>query len=168
MQYAWTCSCCGKQYSTLPLDFGAEAPDYWFGIAPEERDARAVLSPDFCTIDGEHHFIRGCLEVPIIGTDENFVFGVWVSLSEASMQRAAELWDSEVLEDEPPRFGWLSTNILLYPRTLELKAAVQFRNGGLRPLVHVEPTHHPLALDQQSGITIERVQEFVATLMHRD
>ena len=76
MQYAWTCSCCGKQYSTLPLDFGAKAPDYWFGIAPEERDARAVLTPDLCTIDGEYHFIRGCLEVPIIGTDENFVFGV--------------------------------------------------------------------------------------------
>jgi hypothetical protein len=159
LQYAWTCSCCGKQYSTLPLDFGAEAPDYWYGIPPEERDARSVLTPDFCTIDSEHHFIRGCLELPIIGMDEKLVFGAWVSLSEASLQRAAELWDVDVVEGEPPRFGWLSTNIRLYPRTLELKAGVYFRGGGLRPLVEVEPTDHPLAIEQQRGITTKRVQE---------
>jgi hypothetical protein len=167
LQYAWTCSCCGKQYSTLPLDFGADAPAYWYGIPPDERDARAVLTPDFCTIDGEDHFIRGCLELPIIGTDEKFVFGAWVSLSEASMRRAAELWDAEVIGDEPPRFGWLSTNIRVYSRTLELKAGVHFRGGGLRPLVEVEPTDHPLAVDQQKGITMQRVQEIVAALMHR-
>ena len=82
------------------------------------------------------------------------------------MQRAAELWDAEVREDEPPRFGWLSTNIRVYPRTLKLKAAVHFRSGGLRPLVYVEPTN-PLAIEQERGITLERVQEIVAALMHR-
>ena len=167
MQYAWTCACCGKQFSTLPLDFAAHAPDYWFEIPAEEREARAVLTPDLCTIDGEHHFIRGCLEVPVIGTEENLVFGVWASLSEASMRRAAELWDAEVIENEPPRFGWLSTNIRVYPRTLELKTAVHFRGGGLRPRIEVEPTEHPLAVEQRNGITVERVQEIVAALMHR-
>ncbi len=83
------------------------------------------------------------------------------------MQRASELWDAEVIEDEPPRFGWLSTNIRPYPRTLELKAAVRFRANGLRPLVEVEPGDHPLAIDQQQGIALERVQEIVAALMHR-
>jgi hypothetical protein len=73
-QYAWTCSCCGKQYSTLPLDFGGDAPAYWYGIPREKRYARAVLTPDFCTVDGEDHFIRGCLGLPI-STEERFVFG---------------------------------------------------------------------------------------------
>ena len=167
MQYAWTCSCCGKQFDTLPLDFGASAPDYWFKIPPEERAERAFLNADFCTIDSEHHFIRGCLEVPIIGHHETLVFGAWVSLSEASMHRATELWDAGVIEDEPPRFGWLSTNIKPYPRTLELKTAVHFRPGKLRPLIELEPTDHPLAIDQRQGISMDRVQEIVATLKHR-
>ena len=167
MRYAWTCYCCGKQYDTLPLDFASPAPDYWHGLPPEEREARAILTPDFCTIDGEHHFIRGCLEVPIHGMQEKLVFGVWVSLSEESARRAGELWDAEVINDEPPRFGWLSTNIRVYPHTLELKAAVRFRARGLRPLVEVEPTDHPLAVEQQQGVTLERVQEIVGALMHR-
>jgi hypothetical protein len=167
MQYAWTCFCCGKQYDTLPLDFAAEAPAYWYELPAQERATRAVLTPDFCTIDDEHHFIRGCLELPIIGSDEKLVFGMWVSLSEGSMRRAAELWDVDAIEREPPRFGWLSTSIRPYPGALQLKAAVHFRGGGLRPLVRVEPTDHGLALDQARGITFERVQEIVATLMHR-
>ena len=99
--------------------------------------------------------------------NEKLVFGVWVSLSEESARRAGELWDADVIDDEPPRFGWLSTNIRVYPRTLELKTAVQFRPRGLRPLVQVEPTDHPLAVEQQHGVTVDRVQEIVAALMHR-
>jgi hypothetical protein len=76
MRYAWTCRCCGKQYDTFPLDFASEAPDYWYGLPPEQRGARAVLTPDFCTIDGEHRFIRGCLELPIVRLDRKLVFGV--------------------------------------------------------------------------------------------
>ncbi|ACL55945.1 DUF2199 domain-containing protein [Methylobacterium nodulans] len=166
MQHAWTCACCGEQYSTLPLDFAADAPDYWYGLSAEERTS-GVLTADLCTIAGEYHFIRGCLELPIHGRSERLVFGVWVSFSEASMRRAAELWDAEVIEDEPPRFGWLSTNVRPYPRSLELKAAVHFRAGGLRPLVELEPSDHPLAREQREGISMNRVQEIVATLMHR-
>ena len=99
--------------------------------------------------------------------DEVFVWGVWVSLSEASMQRATELWNAEAIEIEPPRFGWLSTNIRVYPRTLELKTAVHFRGGNLRPRIEVESTDHPLAVEQRQGITVERVQEIAAALLHR-
>ena len=167
MQYAWTCSCCGKQFDTLPLDFAAEAPEYWYGIPADERDRRAVLTPDFCTLDGEHHFIRGCLELPIIGAQETLVFGVWVSLSEPSVRRAQEMWTSDAGEGEPPLYGWLSTAIRLYPGALQLKAAVCLRGGGLRPTVELEPTDHPLSVDQRQGITMGRVQEIVAALMHR-
>lgn len=167
MQFAWTCACCGKQFNSLPLNYGAAAPDYWFQIPEAERESRALLDSDFCTIDGEHHFIRGCIEIPVIGTDEVFVWGVWVSLSEASIQRVMELWDANVAEEEPPRFGWLSTNIRVYPSTLNLKTSVHLRSGGLRPRIEVEPTDHPLAREQRDGMTIERVQEIASRLLHR-
>ena len=167
MQYAWRCSCCGKQYDTLPLSFAAEAPEYWYDIPAGERERRAVLTPDFCTLDDRYYFIGGCLELPILGTGEKFVFGVWVSLSEASMRRAEELSRSNMSDDDSPAVGWLSTNIRSYPGALRLKAAVHSSSANLRPIVELEPTDHPLSRDQRQGITMERAQEIVAALMHR-
>ena len=169
LRYAWTCRCCGRQYRTLPLDFACETPAYWDQLSQDERK-RAFLSPDVCTI-GEDRFIRGCLEIPLIGRDERFVWGVWTSFSQDSLRRAYELWDAvEISADEPARFGWFSNELKqLYSglSTLNLKARVRFRPGNLRPLIELEPSDHPLAREQAQGITLERVQEIAAALLHR-
>jgi len=167
MDHAWTCACCGKQFNTLQLDFAIKAPHNWFGIPEDERAARVKLSHDVCIIDGEERYLRGCLEIPVHGLDDVFVYGVWVSLSERSFVRVHELWDAEIREDEPPLFSWLCSNLPLYGETLHLKTNLHLRNGGLRPSIELEPTDHPLAVEQREGITIERVQEIIAALSHR-
>jgi len=167
MQYAWTCACCGKQFDTLPLDWAFEAPAYWNDIPEAEREARGKLSSDFCVVD-EHFFIRGCLQIPIIGFDDKLVWGVWVSQSAASFKRAQELFDRDPDPDEKPRFGWLSNEIRIYqPSTLHLKTHVHFQPLHSRPLIELEPTDHPLAIEQRNGITLERVQEIIAAIMPR-
>jgi hypothetical protein len=166
--YAWTCRCCGRQYGTLPLDFAFDAPIYWRQLSEEERK-EAFLSSDVCVI-GEDRFIRGCLEIPLQGRGDRFVWGVWASLSEASLRRAYELWDApDIPVGEPARFGWLSSELqnVYGVSTLNLKTAVRFRAGNLRPLIEVEPSDHPLAREQAEGITIDRVQEIAAALLHR-
>ena len=167
MQYAWTCSCCGRQFDTLLLDWAFEAPAYWNDIPEAERDARGQLSSDFCVAD-EHFFIRGCLQVPIIGFDAKLVWGVWVSQSAASFRRAQELFDRDPEPDEKPRFGWLSNEIRIYrPSTLGLKADVHFQPSNSRPLIEIREADHPLALEQRNGITLQRVQEIIAAIMPR-
>jgi hypothetical protein len=166
--HAWTCACCGRQYASLPMDFAVDAPVYWRQLDEEEREG-AFLNSDFCAIGGDR-FIRGCLEIPVLGRVERFVWGVWTSLSEASLKRAYELWDeAEIPADEPPRFGWLSNELkpVYGVSTLNLKAALRFRGGNLRPLIALEPSGHPLAREQAEGITIDRVQEIAAALLHR-
>jgi hypothetical protein len=166
--YAWTCRCCARQYATLPLDFACDAPTYW-GQLSEEEQKQAFLSSDVCVI-GEDRFIRGCLELPVQGREERFVWGVWASLSQASLQRAYELWDApEIPPDEPARFGWFSNELktVYGVSTLNLKTSVRFRSGNLRPLMEVESPDHPLAREQAEGITIARVQEIAAALLHR-
>lgn len=167
MNYAWACHCCGRQFSTLPLDFAYEAPDHWFRLPEAERQERATLDSDVCMIDGADIFVRGCLEIPIIGHDDRFVWGVWVSVSKASFTRILELWDAASVENEPPRFGWLCSNISLYPSTLQLKTHLHLRGGGDRPSIELEPTDHPLAVEQRQGISLERVQELVVALSPR-
>jgi len=162
MDYAWTCSCCGKQFNTLPLDFGFKGPDQWFAIPEAERESRGNLSDDFCAIDKDL-FIRGCLEIPIIDSSDIFIWGVWTSISKESFDRIGELWAAPVIENEPPRFGWLCNNISAYPKsTMGLKTNLYIRAGGIRHLVKVEPTDHPLAIEQRDGISLKRIEEIAA------
>ena len=167
MNHAWTCGCCGKQFNTLPLDFACAAPDQWFQIPEAERESRARFSDDVCLIDDKDIFVRGCLEIPIIGKNDRFSWGVWVSVSRESYARIVELWNAPVIEDEPPKFGWLCNNMSVYPATLGLKTNLHLRDGGRRPLIQLEPTDHPLAIEQQTGISIKRVEEIAAALLLR-
>jgi hypothetical protein len=168
MDYDWTCACCGKRFQTLPLDYAFKSPDHWHGLPEEERVRRGYCSSDFCEIDGTDLFIRGCIDVPIRGGPERFSWGAWVSLSAASMARAKELFDRDPEPGEAPRFGWLCNCISIYPDTLNLRTQVRFQPGNQRPLIVLEPTDHPLAVEQREGITLDRVKEIVAALMHRD
>lgn len=89
------------------------------------------------------------------------------SLSGANFERVHSLWTTPGREQEPPYFGWLSTELALYdPTTLQLKTHVHTQPVGQRPLIELEPTDHPLAVEQRTGITLARVQEFAETLLH--
>jgi hypothetical protein len=167
MQYVWTCACCGKRYETLPMRYDLDAPSHWDGLPEAERESRAKLHTDFCTIDDQYFFVRACLEIAVLGRPEPFVWGVWTSLSRENFRRALELWHKEPLEREPARFGWLASAISIYPSTLNLRTYVRFRGNGERPTVELEPTDHPLAIEQHHGITVKRVQEIAAALQHR-
>lgn len=160
------CTGCGEWHDELPMSFGATAPFWYDAIAPEERGRRAEISSDQCILDGKHYFVRGCLELPVVDGPEPFVWGVWVSLSEASFQRMSELWETPGREQEPPYFGWLSTSLPGYPETVNLKTRVHTRPLGERPLIELEPTDHPLAVEQRRGITLERVREIASQLLH--
>jgi hypothetical protein len=80
------------------------------------------------------------------------VWGVWVSLSADSFLRMSEMWESPTRQTEPPYFGWLSTTLPGYPETLNLKTNVHTQPVGTRPLIELEPTDHPLAIDQRPAL----------------
>lgn len=163
---SYICATCKLNHEDVPLSFGAEAP-YWFDVvAPEERNKRIELSSDQCVIDEEHFFIRGCLEIPIVGSNEKFTWGVWSSLIKDNFLRATELWNVTGRESEPPYFGWLSTKLPLYPDTLNLKCHVHTRPVGERPLIELEVTNHPVSIEQSKGISIERAHEIVGQLFY--
>ena len=64
-------------------------------------------------------------------------------------------------------FGWLSTHLPVYePSTVNLKTLVHTQPVGERPLLELEPTDHPLAVEQREGIDLARVQELAERLLH--
>ncbi len=160
------CNRCGKYHSELPLNYRSKAPVYYDEIPEKQRAGRARLSEDQCVIDDQHFFIAGNVEIPIKGSDDMFSYMVWVSLSEKNFQRAAALWHKEGRENEPPYFGWLSTRLPGYPDTVNIKTMVHTQPVGIRPTIELEPTDHPLALEQRQGITWERIQEIAQSVLH--
>jgi hypothetical protein len=78
-----------------------------------------------------------------------------------------DLWSTPGREQEPAYFGWLSTELPTYPvSTLNLKTHVHTDQVGTRPHVVLEPTEHPLAVEQRTGITMQRVREIAEVLLH--
>ncbi len=166
METRWKCNICDQWHTELPFAYGPNYPDLYFDIPEEERDERIQGDKDFCVIDGKHYFVRGRLEIPVTDSDEVFAWDVWVSQSEANFKRTIELMNTEGRETEEPYFGWLSNNLHLYPDTTNLKTHVHTQPVGIVPTIELEPTEHPLAVEQRKGITLARVQEIAALILH--
>jgi hypothetical protein len=137
-------------------------------MSEAERAERGMVgedpeNPDLCMIDGHEHYIRGVLKIPVVECAEAYVWGVWVSISEASLKRILELWEATSIDpDEPPRFGWLANQLPGYPQSHEVKCHVHIQPVGQRPLITLEPTDYPLAIEQRNGITLDRVKAIAA------
>ncbi|GAA0728108.1 DUF2199 domain-containing protein [Dactylosporangium roseum] len=157
----FVCECCELDLGDVPSVWAFSAPDYWSapGVGGE-----SFLEEELCCIDTpereeRHFFIRGLIEIPVKGTEEQLTYNVWVSLSPANFERAVERWEDPGRVEEKPYFGWLSNNIPGYPETLQLKTRVHTREPGRRPFVELEPTEHPLAVEQRTGIDAHRLAE---------
>lgn len=154
----YRCVTCGQIHDDLP-HISMEYPDYYFGVPEAERDSRLELTSDTCIIDNEDFFIRGVIEIPVHDYPAVFGFGVWVSQKKENFYTYLQNFDSDKIG---PFFGWLSNKISYYSaETLNLKTMAHFRSGELRPQIEVEPSEHPLALDQSNGITLAKAWEIV-------
>jgi len=162
----FTCSCCGKTHEGSP-SFGYKSPRYYDLLSDEDKTRIAILQDDICVIginDNSDFFVRTILEVPIHGVAEPFMWGVWVSLSQASFKRYMSTWDNH--DENDHYFGWFSNQLPHYPDTLNLKASVRPRNGGLRPFLVLEEADHPLVQHFHRGISIGEAQQIAERIMH--
>jgi len=167
MSFEFTCSSCGEVHRGMPA-FGNSAPLSYFVIPQEERNSRCKLTENDCVIDGDSYFIQGCIEIPVHGETEPFSWGVWVSLSETSYQQWLKCFRLNKRSNIKPFFGWLDAWLKPYPDTMDLKTRVHLRDGGIRPFIELEPTDHPLAVEQREGISIQRVTELYIKMFHQD
>ena len=161
---SFICATCGERHDGVPgLSF--DSPVYYRRPSPDEPGVPGHLTADTCTM-GEDCFVRGCLEIPVHGGREPFVWGVWVSLSKVNFDRyVATLGRPSPAEG--PYFGWLSNSVPGYPETLNLKTHVRFREDMLRPTIELEPTDHPLAVHQRDGISPDALRAIVEAGLHQ-
>lgn len=162
---SFECATCGQVHDGLPA-FGWDYPLQYLNVPEGERDARIHLTSDTCIIDETEFYVRARLEIPVHGSPDPMSWGVWVSLSQANFDRFVDLLEAPGRERHGPWFGWLCSALPCYPDTLLLKTHVHPQPVPMRPLVELEPTEHPLAIDQREGIGPERVAEIVTSVLH--
>jgi hypothetical protein len=160
------CSCCGQEHAALPLSLSADCPDAYVGLTDDERKTRASLSSEQCIIDQEQFYVRGCIEIPVRGTDGVFLWGVWAKVEDQVFDAISEHWDSEGRETKIGPYGGLLANSLsIYPKTLNLPLKIQIMPVGVRPLFRLDGVDHSLAIEQKYGITAEHAQEYACHLL---
>lgn len=164
--FRFQCACCGEWQEGVP-GYGVELPIYCDAMSAPERDQRCLIDQELCIIDDQFYFVRGSIEIPVEGTGEPFVWGVWLSLSESSFAEYVENFKSPSRTDLGPYLGWLSNELPVYPTCLNLKARLHIRELGIRPAIELEPTDHPLAMEQRNGMPIARVAEIFAQCVHQ-
>ena len=161
----FTCVTCGKIHEGLPC-YGADRPDPYWDVPEEKRAEDVFLTSDSCVIADRFFFVRGCLEIPVTGTGDHMEWGVWVSLKEENFFIWQDHYNTARRSHIGPFFGWLCTALPGYPNTLHMKTMVHLRDDGIRPYIELEDSDHPLAVDQRSGITMQRVQELIDLVEH--
>jgi hypothetical protein len=125
------------------------------------------LGSETAVLDGQHYFLRGRIEIPIQGHAEPFVWGAWITMGKADFERALLHWDTPGREGLlEPVVGYLSSVLPTYPDTLNLLGRIHMRPVGVRPAIELEPTDHPLAVEQRMGIAWSRVEEIAAHVLH--
>ena len=165
MSFSYRCCTCGEQHIGMPA-LAAEAPLYYYSIPEAERVERCELTSDICIVDEEFFFIRGNIEIPVHGLEERFSWGVWVSLSGANFTEYMRHFEDHDRAALGPYFGWLSAALKVYPDTENLKINARIKDPPLRPLIELEPTDHPLAVEQREGISQERLAEIYSAYLH--
>lgn len=163
--FRFKCTSCDQWHEGMPA-FGADAPLYFYAVPVAQRDHRCLLESDMCIVDQKNFFVRGCLEIPVLGEPEPFSWGVWLSLSPDNFEKFSRCLRAPKRSHIGPFFGWLSAELPLYPSTENLKTRVHLRDNGIRPFVELEPTDHPLASEQREGIPVARVAEIYAHHVH--
>ena len=163
--FSFPCATCGEIHEGSP-SFAFRAPDPYLEQPPEVQ-AKGMLSDDLCQYedaDGMRYFIRVCLEIPIHGIAEPFLWGVWVSVSANSFHRYVETYDAPDTED--CYFGWLCNALPGYPDTYALKTQGHPRSGNIRPYIVLEETGHPLSVDFYQGIRIDKARAIAEHIHH--
>jgi hypothetical protein len=142
------------------LDIGFERPADVTALPDSEREQRVRMTPDLCSLDGSRQFIRGIVEIPIVGSAESFCWGVWAEVSRPVFAHYLRNFREDGRSLSPPA-GTLANSPPGYPNGLDHPLSIHFRTAKERPLFLLVESDHPLSLEQRAGISGERLHQIL-------
>ncbi|MEP2783144.1 MAG: DUF2199 domain-containing protein [Pseudoruegeria sp.] len=162
-EFRYRCRECGRFHSGSP-SFSVRYPCYFFDVPEEDRDERIRITDDICLIepssddvDGSMIYcIRVNLVIPIKGSNDPFLWGIWVTQSKESFEEYIATFGED--QSAMGSFGWLPVDLPFYNVSDagapldHLECDVQWGGCGMRPKIALWDNAHQLAIDQRDGI----------------
>jgi hypothetical protein len=160
------CEICGQFHAGQYISIACDSPDPYAWLTEKKRTS-AHLGTDDCVID-DAYYLRGIVELPIVGLDEVFLWGVWARVWQRDYEEFGEHYSDEGREKMiGPYKGRINNKLAGYdPSTQDLKCAIKIQPVGARPLFIIEEPEHPLAIEQRNGISLERARRISAMVRH--
>ena len=158
---SFVCSTCEDAHEGMPTDFGWKLPDEVWAIPEAERSTRAKFDSDRCQL-GDRFFIRCILALPFTEQPGYYGWGVWVEILESDFWRYIELYEKDG-RAEPAITGSIANAIPGYKSTVGLAVQVQLQDEKSRPSVQFVDRGHPLAMEQQVGVSNQRYHDILAS-----
>jgi hypothetical protein len=163
---SYICRCCGKEHVGIPFSFAADYPAPYANLSPDQRELRAVIGSDQCIIDQEKFFLRGCLEIPIQDSGEIFLWGLWALVWQKDFDEISDHWETKGREQRiGPYRARLANSISLYPETFNLPVTLRVKPVGERPVFVIDDEQHPLSVEQRTGISRQKAEEYACLLL---
>jgi hypothetical protein len=136
------------------FDLASDNPDFW-QRSTEKSPNSAVLGSDNVLAETSASSTGNTTSCAACSSwsGKAIGFGVWVTLSKKNFAVYCETFDSGQRGALGPWFGWFSNRLKGYPDTLNLKCRVHPQPARQRPYIELEPTDHPLAIEQRASIT---------------
>ena len=162
---AFSCTVCGETHAGETRDIRMTLPEPIFRLDEEERSRRAYVEDDFAVLtlpDGDRHFVRALLELPVAGEDHYFGYGAWIEVSEADVAELGELWHDEAGADSAPFAGRLANELSPYAFTEGLPLHLRLRDVTRLPLAELDDGEHELVRAQRYGISPQRAHQLAA------
>ncbi len=160
MNDSFYCPQCGEDHESLLTDKAFQQPDEIFELSYLDQYVRTRGNGDLCTLDESRYFLRGVIEVPFQYTDDYFAFGTWAEVSKSDHDLYVQHFeiDGSTLDRLS---GRLANDIPYYQEpTLGLVVEIQLGLPNARPSIHLPlASRHPLALEQQNGMSAARHHE---------
>jgi hypothetical protein len=163
----YLCEICGQFHAGQYISLACDCPDPYTCLTENEK-SRAYLGTDDCVIDDEH-YVRGIIELPIVGLDVPFLWGVWGRVWKKDYDEFLEYYAFQGREQIiGPYKSRLCNRLPGYDlRTSNLKCTIKIQSLGKRPLFLIEEPEHPLAVEQRNGISLQRARTISALVRHK-
>jgi hypothetical protein len=160
------CGQCGKDHDIEDLELGFGAPDAYYQIPEEEREARAELTPETCRIDDDRFYLRGVMEIAVRGRNEGLGLGLWAQTSRQNFERYGVLSHDDEQSEEAPFMGVIANDIAGQPALVGVPVTIQLESATQRPSLWAVDTTHPLAANQRDGIDERQVLDILNPYLH--
>jgi hypothetical protein len=151
------------------FDLDVDRPAAWTGGEPvggdDDFDPDEFLSADLCIIANARFFVRGVVELPILGGGgKSLAYAIWAEVSHAGFGTYFKSLEAPEQAVGSQITGNFANRLQGFPETLGQACSIRLRAGNARPLVTLNAAEHPLAREQARGVTLDRMLDLYAAI----